>query len=47
MRKIISLLAVGLLVGLAGCNTVGGFGKDLQTGGQAVTNEAQEAQRSM
>lgn len=27
---------------LAGCNTVEGAGKDIQRGGQAITNEARE-----
>ena len=31
---------------LSGCNTVEGFGKDLQTGGQAVQKAADESKHS-
>lgn len=47
MRKIFTLTAAGLLFALAGCNTIGGAGQDLQQGGQAVTSEAEKAQSSM
>lgn len=48
MRKLIPLVAtLGLLLGLAACNTVAGAGKDLQQGGKAVTNQAKETQKTM
>jgi entericidin B len=50
IRKIISsLLATAVLAGLfgtiAGCNTVEGVGKDLQRGGAAIRDEANEHRR--
>ena len=42
------LVAAGLaLLTLAACNTVKGAGKDITAGGQAVQQEATEAQQSM
>lgn len=38
-----SAFAVALLM-LAGCNTVAGAGKDLEEGGEAVTNAAEEVE---
>ena len=31
-----ALLTAGLLVGLAGCNTVHGIGRDIEQGGEAI-----------
>ena len=47
IRKLMaSLLATLFLAGvfgtLAGCNTMEGAGKDIQKGGQAITDEARE-----
>ena len=47
MRKIFaSLLAALFLAGLfgtvAGCNTVAGAGQDIEQGGKAIKNEANE-----
>jgi entericidin B len=47
IKKIISaLLATAFLAGTAlsvtGCNTVEGAGKDMQSGGKAISNEAQK-----
>ncbi|HQY45009.1 MAG: entericidin A/B family lipoprotein [Tabrizicola sp.] len=44
MTKAIALLA---LLGLAACETVEGAGRDLQTAGEAITDEAQDAQSGM
>jgi predicted small secreted protein len=41
------LLALVAAAALSACNTMKGAGKDISTGGQALTNEAQETQRSM
>ena len=38
MKKII-LIAL-ILISLAGCNTIAGMGKDVQTAGEAVQNAA-------
>lgn len=41
MRNII--LSAAALAALAGCNTVGGFGEDLQTLGSAMTRASDNA----
>lgn len=41
MTKTIALLA---LLGLVACETVEGAGRDLQTAGEAIQDEAQETQ---
>jgi predicted small secreted protein len=43
MKKIIALLAAAAVVGLAGCNTVAGMGKDVEATGNAVENTANKA----
>ena len=45
LRKL--LLAAGLALPLAGCNTIKGAGQDIKSGGQAIQQEATEAQQSM
>ena len=40
MRKVIALVGVFAVVLLAGCNTVQGFGKDLEKGGEAIQKVA-------
>lgn len=46
MKTVIKTLAIGLMLvgvaGLAGCNTVKGFGQDMQKGGQDVQSAAQK-----
>jgi entericidin B len=42
MPKIVFVILA--LVGLGACNTIEGAGQDISTAGQAVTDEAQEAQ---
>lgn len=39
-----SLILLTLLTVLSACETVEGFGRDLQSTGDAITEEAQEAQ---
>ena len=34
--------ALGLIFGLAGCNTVEGFGEDVEAAGDAIEDEASE-----
>ena len=41
------ILAALALLALAACNTVEGAGHDISTAGDAVTDEAQDAQGSM
>lgn len=47
MRFIQAFLAAALLATLAACNTVGGLGEDLQSGGDAITDTAEDAQAEM
>jgi predicted small secreted protein len=44
MKLIGRLLALGFVVALAACNTVEGLGRDVRTGGDAITDSAQDAQ---
>jgi len=45
MKKIISVASLlALMLGLTACNTMKGFGKDVETGGQKVQGAAQDAQ---
>ncbi|MDO8786848.1 MAG: entericidin A/B family lipoprotein [Sulfuritalea sp.] len=37
-----TMFLTGLFGAVAGCNTVEGAGKDIQQGGQAITEEARE-----
>jgi predicted small secreted protein len=50
-RKILMLLIMfgmfGTLGTLSGCNTVAGAGKDVQRGGEAIQDTAQDVQRKM
>ena len=39
--------AVLLAITLAGCNMMSGLGRDIQRGGQNLTNEARETQHEM
>ncbi|WP_374336012.1 entericidin A/B family lipoprotein [Leeia sp.] len=40
MRKIMMLGLLAALLGLSGCNTVKGVGKDIQKGGEAIQKAA-------
>lgn len=47
LKKLMAMLmVVGLVGGLAGCNTVAGAGKDVQRGGEVVTDAARDVQHS-
>ena len=47
MPRIARFTAVALLFALAACNTVEGLGKDVKTGGEVITDQAQQTQKSM
>jgi len=47
MRSILLSLSFFALMGLAACQTVQGAGHDLQSAGQAISRESQEAQAGM
>ncbi len=44
MTKAIALLA---LLGIAACETIEGAGQDIESAGEAITEESQEAQAGM
>lgn len=47
MRLFQGLIAAALFGLLAACNTVGGFGEDLQSGGDAITDTAEDTQAEL
>ncbi len=42
-----AILALGLLGLLAACNTFQGLGQDVQQGGEAITDTAQDVEQEM
>lgn len=44
MTRTLALLA---LLGISGCETIEGAGRDLETAGEAITEEAQETRAGM
>jgi entericidin B len=48
MKKILTLLmAFGMLGSIAACQTIEGAGRDIQRGGEAIEDTAEETRRSM
>lgn len=47
MNKLLTLMLLIAIGGLPGCNTMAGAGKDIQRGGQAVTNTANHVKAEM
>lgn len=47
MKKLITLMIFVSIAGLMGCNTISGAGKDIQRGGEAVTDTAEDVKRDM
>ncbi|MDZ7710850.1 MAG: entericidin A/B family lipoprotein [Roseovarius sp.] len=47
MKTIAAMLPVLLFAGLAACNTVEGAGEDVEEGGEAISNTAQEAEQEL
>lgn len=43
---LLSLMAIGV-VSMTGCNTVSGAGKDIQSGGHAISRSADKVQSDM
>ena len=41
-RKTLSLVVLACMVGLVGCNTIAGMGKDVQKVGEKVEEKAQD-----
>lgn len=46
-RKVVLVVLISVLFGLgmSGCNTFRGAGKDIQRGGEAIENTAEDAQQ--
>ena len=44
MKRLFSLLCIVSLLGLTGCNTVSGFGRDVQKVGDKVEDQARDCQ---
>jgi len=47
MTRLITLMFACAAFMLAGCNTIAGAGKDLETGGEAVQETARDVQKKM
>jgi predicted small secreted protein len=47
MKKLITLLVLVSIAGLIGCNTIEGAGKDIQRGGEAVSDTAKDVKQDM
>ncbi|AUB82151.1 entericidin A/B family lipoprotein [Candidatus Thiodictyon syntrophicum] len=47
MNKLLMLMLLIAVGGLLGCNTMAGAGRDIQRGGQAVTNTANHVKSEM
>ena len=46
-RTLSTLILLGTLGMIAGCNTVEGMGKDIERGGEATQQTAKDAKKSM
>jgi predicted small secreted protein len=47
MKRFIAMMVLVSIAGLIGCNTIEGAGKDIQRGGEVVTDTAKEVKRDM
>jgi len=47
MKSSLRLLPLLAILGLAACNTMAGAGRDIQSGGAALTEEARKTQAQM
>ena len=47
MKRFIALMVLVSIAGLIGCSTIEGAGKDIQRGGEVVTDTAKEVKRDM
>jgi predicted small secreted protein len=45
LKRVIGLILLGIT--LAGCNTMSGFGRDVERGGEKLQDQARETQRNM
>ena len=42
MKTVLMLCSLLMVIGLSGCETVKGFGKDLQNAGEAIEKKSEE-----
>lgn len=42
MKKLVSFFLVMFAIGLSGCNTVSGVGKDIEKGGESIQKAAEK-----
>jgi entericidin B len=47
MKKLVALILLIAMGGLSGCNTMEGAGKDIQSGGHAVSETARDVKKEM
>lgn len=47
MQNIFKIITLAFFISLQACNTMQGFGKDMQAGGQSIENAASKAKSSM
>ncbi|WP_417852009.1 entericidin A/B family lipoprotein [Thiorhodococcus fuscus] len=47
MKKLGALIFLIAMAGLSGCNTIEGAGKDIQSGGDAVSDTARDVKKEM
>lgn len=47
MTRIVPVLAGLFLMAIAGCNTVEGFGQDVEQGGEALSDTANDAEQEI
>ena len=45
LKRIVGVILLGIT--LAGCNTMAGFGRDVERGGEKLQNQARETQQEM
>jgi predicted small secreted protein len=47
MKKLVALVLLVAIGGLSACNTIEGAGKDIQSGGDAVSDAARDVKKDM
>lgn len=47
MKKLVALILLVAIGGLSACNTIEGAGKDIQSGGEAVSDTARDVKKEM
>ncbi|NEX22714.1 entericidin A/B family lipoprotein [Thiorhodococcus mannitoliphagus] len=47
MNKLLAMILLVAMSGLSGCNTIEGAGKDIQSGGDAVSDTARDVKKEM